>query len=61
MTNKKESVGSIKVGDPTAPREIGIKDYVTAEFAHGTKITIGEMQNNEGYLIAVNNPPNSGR
>lgn len=56
------SKGKITVGFGTPEqREIEIANWVQASFKDNRLATVAEAENNEGFLLSVENPPSSGR
>jgi len=58
----KESYGKVTVGvGSLEQKEINIIDFVQASFKDNRLITISTLENDEGYLLSIENPQSSGR
>jgi len=57
-----EIYGTVTVGAGTSQqKEIGIVDFVQASFKDNRLITVSTLENDEGYLLTIENPNSSGR
>jgi len=60
-TKTSENYGKITVGIGSDPRDINIESFVQADFKDHRLISVSELENNEGFILCVENPESTGR
>lgn len=60
MSNNDYGYATIAAGSPSE-RKIAIIDFIQAVFLDNRVVSISSLENNEGYILAVENVKSSGR